>query len=387
MCDESHPMRTESLYFYTDGFNLYDFGPEHPFSPLRQSVTHSLIEACGLLKDGLVTDIEPLCDDTLELIHTPEYIDVVKMAGQADGRFPPQAGIGLGDTPAFFSMHEAAALRVAATMQATEAVASGEALHAVNLGGGLHHAFADRAAGFCVYNDAAIAIEYLRRQYGWRVAYIDIDAHHGDGVQWCFYDKPDVLTISFHETGQSLFPGTGDIDEMGEGAGYGTSINVPLQPGTSDASWLDCFTMIVPELLQRFAPDLIISQHGVDAHHLDPLTNLQLSCNPLEKAAVMLHDLAHELCEGRWVALGGGGYDLWRVVPRAWTALWATASHQRLPDTTPAPWREKWQAYSRHPLPTSMRDQARSDEGPNVYKDNLATARYVLLRARSALRP
>lgn len=378
-CKESVIMSTNSLYFYTDKFALYDFGPGHPFSPLRQTVTHSLIKACGLLpNEQYVSNIAPAADDTIQLIHTARYIDIVKMANQADGRFPPLAGIGQGDNPPFLNMHEAAAYRVAATVAAAEAVMDGRTQHALNIGGGLHHAQTSEASGFCVYNDIAIAIEHIRREYDCRVAYIDIDAHHGDGVQNAFYTSGDVLTISLHETGRTLFPGTGDIHEIGEDTGFGRSINIPFEPGTTDASWLTCFKMIVPKILRLFSPDIIVSQHGADAHADDPLTHLQLSTQALHEATSVIHQLAHELCEGRWVALGGGGYALWNVVPRAWMALWATVSHQDIPNTLPERWRTQWQSECNEPLPKQTFDEHVADEDENVYERNVNNARQLI---------
>jgi acetoin utilization protein AcuC len=214
-----------------------------------------------------------------------------------------------------------------------------------------------RASGFCVYNDAGVAIARLKQEHpGIRIAYVDTDAHHGDGVQWMFYSDPEVLTVSMHESGRYLFPGTGGVEENGRNEGTGYSVNVPLEPYTDDSSWISCFEAVVPEILRAFGPDVILSQNGCDGHRLDPLTHLSATTRLYEHVPQRMHDLAHELCEGRWVATGGGGYDIWRVVPRAWTALWAAVSHQELPEKVSEDWLSKWEAESPVKLPRLMSD-------------------------------
>jgi acetoin utilization protein AcuC len=242
-------------------------------------------------------------------------------------------------------------------LRAARLVMDGEAEHALCISGGLHHALKWKASGFCIYNDAAVAIARLKEEHpGIRIAYLDTDVHHGDGVQWMFYDDPDVLTLSTHESGRYLFPGTGGIKELGGKEGHGYSVNLPLEPFTQDDSFIECFEVVVPEVLRAFGPDLILSQNGCDAHDLDPLAHLSVTTRVYEHVPRRVHELAHELCEGRWVAVGGGGYDIWRVVPRAWTALWATLSHQELPDKMPEDWLEKWGENSPVELPRLVRD-------------------------------
>jgi acetoin utilization protein AcuC len=185
---------------------------------------------------------------------------------------------------------------------------------------------------------------------------VDTDAHHGDGVQWMFYEDPDVLTVSMHESGRYLFPGTGGVEERGGKDGIGYSVNAPLEPYTDDESWISCFDSLVPEVLRAFRPDIIISQNGCDGHALDPLTHLSATTKLYEHVPRAIHDLAHELCDGRWVATGGGGYDIWRVVPRAWTALWAAISHQEIPESVPKSWISEWGSRSPVDLPYLLRD-------------------------------
>jgi acetoin utilization protein AcuC len=259
----------------------------------------------------------------------------------------------------------------------------GDAAHAMCISGGLHHALRSQASGFCVYNDAGVAIARLKEERpGIRVAYVDTDAHHGDGVQWMFFEDPDVLTVSIHESGRYLFPGTGEVQEKGMGEGKGYSVNVPLLPYTDDDSFISTFEAVVPEALRAFEPDLIISQNGCDAHKLDPLSHLSATTRLYEHVPAAIHDLAHELCDGRWVATGGGGYDIWRVVPRAWSALWAAVSHQELSEEVPDDWLERWGPKSPVGLPRRVRDDpADYPAGPRadeISDENRRTAEEVL---------
>ena len=239
-------------------------------------------------------------------------------------------------------MHEASARVVGATVAAAEAVWRGQVRRAVSVAGGLHHAMPARAAGFCVYNDPAVAIARLLALGAQRVAYIDIDAHHGDGVQVAFWDDPRVLTVSLHQSPLTLFPGTGFPDETGGRQASGTAVNVALPAGTGDTGWLRAFHAVVPAVLRAFQPEILVSQCGADTHRLDPLTDLRLSVDGQRAAYLALAALADELCEGRWVATGGGGYALVEAVPRAWTHLLAVVTGEPLdPATlTPPQWRE-----------------------------------------------
>jgi len=241
---------------------------------------------------------------------------------------------------------------------------SGRSRQALHLGGGLHHALPGRGSGFCVYNDAAVAIAYIRRHYGARVLYIDTDVHHGDGVQWSFYSEPNVCTFSIHETGKYLFPGTGEANERGEGEAFGSAFNVPLEPYTEDDSWLECFREAAEKIAAHFKPDVIVSQHGCDAHAFDPLAHIQCSMRLFLQIPLIVRQLAETWCRGRWIALGGGGYDIWRVVPRAWSLLWMTMSdHPLIGRLTgepllplPASWLEKWRPHSPLKLPATWLD-------------------------------
>jgi acetoin utilization protein AcuC len=333
---------------------LYDHGEGHPLRPARVILTYDLIRALELV-DGeraVETLARDATDAELLLIHTADYIEATRRAGHAastrrrpaaGGRSEPweRYGFRVVDNPIFPQMHEAASRVVGATLTAAEAVVSGRSDHAFNPSGGLHHAMSDRASGFCVYNDPAVAIAWMLGQGVERVAYVDVDVHHGDGVQAAFERDPRVLTISLHQDGKTLFPGTGAVGEMGEGAARGTKVNVPLPPGTGDDAWLRAFAAVVPPLLGAWRPQVLFTQLGCDTHFTDPLANLQLTTAAYRATARALHDLAHELCEGRWVATGGGGYQWARVVPRAWTIYFACMVDRVLPERLPEAFRNR----------------------------------------------
>jgi acetoin utilization protein AcuC len=337
----------------------YGFGEDHPFNPLRIRMTLELCQALGLLEDYPFVVSKPATDEDLTTVHSLTYVRLVQKAGSTAVSLSDlmQYGLGTSDNPIFPDMHDATARVVGAVLEACRMVMREKADHAMCISGGLHHAMRSRASGFCVYNDAGVAIARLKQEYpGIRIAYLDTDAHHGDGVQWMFYGDPEVLTVSVHESGRYIFPGTGGVEERGRDGGVGYSVNVPLEPFTGDDSFISCFEAVVPEVLRAFEPDLILSQNGCDAHALDPLTHLSATMRLYEHVPRRVHDLAHELCEGRWVATGGGGYDIWRVVPRAWTVLWAAVSHQELPERVPEDWLKLRGSQSPVELPRHMRD-------------------------------
>jgi acetoin utilization protein AcuC len=335
-----------TLVVWGDELLDYDLG-DHPLDPVRLELAIGLARGLGVLdRPGLTVTPPRAADDaTLIRVHDPAYLAAVRAAPEDrlswTGRFLGW-GLGTGDNPIFDRMHEASALVAGATVRAAEAVWTGEARRAVNLSGGLHHAMPARASGFCVYNDPAVAIARLLDLGAQRIAYVDVDVHHGDGVQEIFWDDPRVLTVSLHETPLALFPGTGFPHETGGPGAEGTAINVALPPGTDDSSWLRAFHAVVPAPLRSFRPQVLFSQCGVDTHRLDPLADLRLTVDGQRASYLALRGFADELCEGRWVATGGGGYALFEVVPRAWTHLLAIASGEPLaPETlTPIAWRE-----------------------------------------------
>ncbi len=346
---------------WDERFTAYDFGPGHPMHPSRLDLTHRLSRSLGLLDhdDVLVRAVEPATDEQLLTVHTPELLAAVKEAsadpGSATGRF----GLGSEDTPAFAGMHEATSLAVGATLAAVEAVWSGEARHAVNIAGGLHHAMPGAASGFCVYNDAAVGIQRLLELGARRVLYLDLDVHHGDGVERVFWNEERVMTVSLHETGRALFPGTGFPGDTGGPRAPDTAVNVALPPGTGDEGWLRAYQAVVPAVVRAFGPDVVVSQHGCDCHYSDPLAHLSVSIDAMAVAYGWVRDLVEDVAGGRWVALGGGGYELVSAVPRAWTHLIgiATGRPVDLATETPQEWREHVEENYGREAPLLMGDR------------------------------
>ena len=334
----------------------YDFGPAHLLTPRRFGPGIELLRSVGA-EPGLAP--EPASEEELLWCHAARYVEIVRGFSR-DPFGLPAAGIAEGgDVPPFAGMHEAGAMVAGGSLRALEAILRGEAEHAFHPGGGLHHAMAARASGFCIYNDPALAIARARRD-GLRVLYVDLDVHHGDGVQALHLDDPGVLTISFHETGRYLFPGTGGADELGEGNAAGTSVNVPLEPGCGEGPWLEAVRGLVPALAAAFAPDLVVSQHGADSHAWDPLAHLRVTTTAMGEAARVVDRVAHRWTGGRWLATGGGGYDAYRVVPRAWSLVWLAGAHRDVPEATPVAWRDRWAGeaarYGQGPLPGRFED-------------------------------
>ncbi len=318
----------------------YDFGSSHPLTPKRFGPGIDLLAAVGATP-GLAP--EPASDGLLELCHDPVYIATVRRMGR-DPAGPPGGGIAtFGDDPPFPGMHDAGAAVAGGSIEAMAAILRGDVLHAFHPGGGLHHAMRDHASGFCIYNDPALAIAIARRQ-GLRVLYVDLDTHHGDGVEALHATDPDVMTVSIHESGRTLFPGTGFLDEIPEGAAPGTIVNLPLEAFTGAGPWLEAVEAIVPLAAERFRPDIVVSQHGADTHAWDPLAHLRVTTTAMGAAARIVDEIAHRHAGGRWLATGGGGYDAYRVVPRTWALVWLAGAHRPTPETTPAAWRERWEA-------------------------------------------
>jgi len=361
------PGRTLQV-IWDDALTSYDFGPGHPLAPVRVELTMALARAMGVLDaPGVSTAApDPAGDALLELVHDPAYIAAVRRAGETMAP-DPRFGLGTPDNPVFAGMHAASALVAGATVAAARAVWTGAANpghalpatgHAANMAGGLHHAMRGSASGFCVYNDPAIAIKWLLAEGAERIAYVDLDVHHGDGVQAAFYADPRVLTISLHENPRTLFPGTGMPSETGSGAGEGYAVNVALPAGTGDRGWLRAFDGVVPPLVREFQPQVLVSQHGCDSHRLDPLAHLELSIDAMRAAYSAVHRLAHEAAGGRWLLTGGGGYALVQVVPRAWTHVLAEAAGAPIDPAAPTPlgWREYARSRTGEHAPESMTD-------------------------------
>ncbi len=331
----------------------YDLGADHPFSPLRLEMVRELLAELG--EEPAYVEAPLATREDLLKVHAERYLRRVEAASR--GEPVPDLehyGLGTGDTPVFPDMDRITRRLVGGTMEAVRRVAEGEAKRALQLGGGLHHAQYDRASGFCVYNDLAVAIRSLLDR-GLRVAYVDVDVHHGDGVQWIFYDEPRVLTLSFHESGRYLFPGTGHVHELGRGEALGTKLNVPFEPFTEDASWIEAFEAVAPRALAWFEPDLILVQAGADAHYLDPLADLLLTTRSYRHAFPRLVELAERYAGGRIVFTLGGGYSF-DATPRVWTLLYFWIQGRRPPQGLPEGWRRRWQERLGIELPEGLED-------------------------------
>lgn len=329
---------TEVVFLSSSAVWQRGHGPDHPLKPERLRRTHELLDELRAFEATNVRLVapRPATDDELALFHSPEYIDVVRALSGGDTMMPGyRYGFGSGDNPIFDGMYDSEGLKVGSALQAARMLVDGSCDIAFSYSGGLHHGAPAFASGFCVFNDAAVAIQWLRDQ-GLRVAYVDIDVHHGDGVQNAFYDSAQALTISLHQDGRTLFPGTGHVTEIGAGAGRGFSINVPLPPYTDDESYLLAFYQIVPAALERFAPDIVVSQLGVDTHVRDPLASLALTTT----GQIALFQALRDLAPG-WLALGGGGYDI-DVVPRSWALAFGVMAGLDFPEELPPIYRSAY---------------------------------------------
>ena len=323
-------VKMKTAFLYTEKFFAYDYGASHPLRIERLQLTYDLCKAYGLfsLPDTALIEARPASDSEILRFHTPEYVDVLKRAGSGQTSGDYSCGLGPGDNPVFSGLWEWSQLHTGASLQCAELVSDGKARIAFNITGGLHHAGARQASGFCYINDPVLAIYHFVDK-GKRVMYLDIDAHHGDGVQWAFYEDPRVLTVSFHQDGRTLFPGTGDLSEMGRGEGLGYAVNIPMLPGTDDHVFWEGFNSVLPVLMELFSPDVIVSQLGVDTFLDDPLAALEFTTNGFCKVITYLTDQGIP-----WVALGGGGYNPANVA-RAWTLAWAIMNGADLPDDLP----------------------------------------------------
>jgi len=352
-------MSDRCSFVFSEELLNYKFSSHHPFNQFRLKLTVDLLNKLHALDPGQVIPPKMASEEELAHIHDRSYIEAVKKAGQGQlqKEIAENYGLGTEDTPIFPNMHEASSLLVGGTLTAVDQVMTGSALHALHLGGGLHHGFRGKASGFCIYNDSSVAIKYLQEKYNARVLYVDTDAHHGDGVQWSFYDDPNVCTLSIHETGRYLFPGTGNINERGQGEGYGFSFNIPIDAFTEDDSWLHVYTQSFKEVAEFFKPDVILTQNGADAHYYDPLTHLSATMKIYREIPKLAHEMAHQFCNGKWIAVGGGGYDIWRVIPRAWALIWLEMTeNSNCYGSLPEEWVRKWQKESPVGLPKEWDD-------------------------------
>ncbi len=347
---------------WDEDFVRYDFGDGHPMAPLRIDLTARLCRDLGLLEHVDVVDARVAEDDLLRTVHTAGLVQAVRRAS-SDPRAHVGHGVGTTDTPAFAGMHDSAGRVFQGSVDLARAIASGELDHGVNFTGGLHHATADAASGFCIYNDCAGAVQALLDAGVERVVYVDTDVHHGDGTEQIFWDEPRVTTISVHESGRTLFPGTGYPTDVGGAGAEGSAVNVALPAGTGDAGWLRALHAVVRPVVRDVRPGVLVTQHGCDTHVLDPLAHLRVSVDGQRAAAVMLHEFAHESAGGRWLALGGGGYELVDVVPRAWAHLVGVAAHAPVDPLTAVPrsWLDHVTAILGQPGPRRMTDGEHAD--------------------------
>jgi len=344
----------KTALIYDDAFLQYDFGSAHPLRPIRFRLTFELMRSLGMLESPRILHVRPSMAkrENVLLFHEEEYVRLVESSSKS--------GLGLldmGDTPAFRGCFEASLLVVGASLQAVDLVMRGEVDHAFNIGGGFHHAHPGRASGFCIFNDAAVCIAYLKREYGLkRVMYFDMDAHQGDGVMYGFYSDPSLLDIDLHEDGMHLFPGTGFASEVGEGKGRGFKVNIPYPPLTHDEAYLHAFNTLVPPLTRSFKPEIILVQCGADSHANDELAHLNITTRSYIEIIGTLHKLAHELSGGRLVMFGGGGYNVGNVA-RCWTAVLSQAAEVETPEEIPEGWRKMYREYMRRDPPTKLHSE------------------------------
>ncbi len=363
---------------------VYDLGTDHPFARDRQLALFDLIRRMELARPDELLQPEPATDPELELAHDPDYIAMVKAISvpDVDGTTLAAAlpyGMGTSDNPIGEGQHAAAAAVAGATLACVQKVMAAEAQHGFNPAGGLHHAHRRGASGFCVYNDVVVGIKAGQKLGARRVLYVDFDVHHGDGVESAFHTDPSVLTCSFHQHPDTLFPGTGRITDLGAGEARGTVVNMPFAPGTGDDSWWEVVETLLPSLVRRFEPDLIVSQHGCDPHREDPLAELQLSTKPMHNAALLTRQLAREACDGRWVATGGGGYQPYRVIPRAWSLVWMAMTGRDVPAEMDRDWAQVWEQRSGMSIPLPFFDPpAENPRADAAHRQNQATLEQLL---------
>ena len=312
----------------------FDFGASHPFKIHRLGLTFELIEAYGLTELENVSLIEPreATEEEACVFHSQGYLETLRLA--SSGMWVPNLfahGLGSGDNPVFPEIYDWAMSVAGGSIDGAKAILDGRAKRAFNMTGGLHHAMPSRASGFCHINDAVLAIHELLRA-GKRVAYVDIDAHHGDGVEHAFYSRNDVLTISMHQSGYTIFPGSGFVEDTGDSAGAGFAVNVPLMPGAGDAAYDKGMEEVILPALEAYRPDVLTTQLGADAIVGDALASLQVSLRCFERCVDAFRKL-----DLPWLAFGGGGYNVGNVV-RAWTLSWARMIEAELPDEIPSGW-------------------------------------------------
>jgi len=359
----------KTAFIYDNAFLSYDFGPHHPLKPVRLKLAAELARSTGVLSSSNVSLMKPVMASTEQILlfHEKEYVDLVERSSKLG-----EGLLDLGDTPAFKGCFESSRLYVGGSILGADLLMQGSADHVFNPAGGLHHAHPGGASGFCIFNDPAIVVAHLKHRYGVkRMLYLDIDAHHGDGVMYGFYSDPSLLNIDFHEDGRYLFPGTGFIHEIGKGDAKGLKVNVPFLPETGDQTYLKAFREIVPRMTEAFQPQIILMQCGADSHFDDRLANLRLTTSCYEQMIEIVHTLAHKICEGRILLFGGGGYSL-SSVARCWTLAFAKLAEMQLPDEMPENWCKLFEKVSGEKAPNALHDlEGKVGIGPTAHVEKL----------------
>lgn len=326
---------------WSDRYIEYNLGEGHPMNPKRLMIPYQLFRNLNLFELPEIQTFtpQPATDLDLLLFHSLSYLEAMKALSKAGGGARLRLGLGTGDCPVFPEMHEAARLVVGGALEGIERIQSGDVQQAFAILGGLHHAFAERASGFCYYNDVVIAIRYLQQKYGIeRILYIDTDVHHGDGVLHAFYEDKNVLGISLHESGQFIYPGTGHNDEIGKNEGLGYTINIPFFPGTWDELYIKTFENIIPCVWEEYDPEFVIWQCGADGHFRDVLGHLALTTKLYSYLGKRITELSRQCsAQGRLLLLGGGGYNP-DSVARVWLAILASITEIKLPTKSPREW-------------------------------------------------
>lgn len=354
-------MRGKLVFPYSDTLLDYEFKKDHPLKPDRLKLTYLLSEELGLLDKVDVIEPTSAVREELELFHSSEFIDAVEDSGTNNNPHP-QFGLGTSDNPIFPLIHDTGARYVGATLDAMRGMMAGNS-NAFCISGGLHHAHQSEASGFCIYNDIAIAIKMLQKKRDAKVLYLDIDAHHGDGVQKAFYNSKDVMTISVHQTGRTLFPGTGFADEIGAAEGTGYSVNIPVIPGAGTPELIRVFEEVIIPMFASFEPDLLVTQLGVDGHFLDPLAHLTYTTHGYETILQKLKVMSSKTCDIGWLAVGGGGYHPVNVA-RLWSLFLAVMLKEKVPNKIPDSFHEICATMGYEERPLLMRDE---DETVQMY--------------------
>ena len=364
-----------AAFVYDEAVSQHVLSEEHVMRPTRLKYTYELLEAYGAFRDSRLVPPRHATEEELLWFHTAEYVDAVRAISRGEGNVTPERYnfSQYGDNPPYPGMYEAATLSTGGSLVAAELVAGGEAEVAFNVAGGLHHAAPSHASGFCIFNDPVIAIEYLKRR-GLRTLYIDIDCHHGDGVQNAFFGTSEVMTISIHESGRFLFPGTGEVEELGSGPGKGYSVNIPLAPYTEDETFARAFMELVPPLARAFDPDVVVTQLGMDTHFNDPITHLRLTVEGHGRIVQEMGRLA-----SRWVALGGGGYDI-AAVARGWSLDYGAMMGVDWPDAVP-------ESYQRQYGIARLRDGGATPMDPSTVENARRFAEASVERVKGLLFP